>query len=92
MDAALGEYLRFSFPKQRPLDQTYIRNYDITKLAGLAEKFQVSSWKPSFTGPLNCPVLDDDENDEEPELPDGIVTSLPSVLKTKENVDDNASL
>lgn len=91
MDAALAEYLRYSFPKQRPLDENYIRNYDVTNLTGLAETIGAPTWKPNFPGPVNATAMDG-EDTEEPKPRDGILPSFPPVPKFKENGDDNAFL
>ncbi|KAL1960250.1 hypothetical protein VTO42DRAFT_8793 [Malbranchea cinnamomea] len=45
-DMAVAEYLRYAHPKARPLDQDYIKKYDDTVLAGMAEKVRACNWRP----------------------------------------------
>ncbi|KAI9930856.1 hypothetical protein MW887_010507 [Aspergillus wentii] len=45
IDDVITEYLNYSFPKSRPLDEKFIRSFDESQLAYLAQISDVASWQ-----------------------------------------------
>lgn len=43
----VDEYIRFSRPKQRPLDEAFIEAFDPSNLSNLAKACDVKLWDPS---------------------------------------------
>lgn len=85
-DNAVAEYLHYAEPKARPLDQLYIREYDSTTLAHVAEEARVSNWasKAPNEGGLNIISMSGNSNPVTTSQDDA-VRPIPSLLNQKEN-------
>lgn len=49
----LAEYRKYSYPKNRDLDERFIYDFDVAAVSRLAEEDNVPSWSPSGAGSIH---------------------------------------